>query len=111
MLFRSHFQFYGFFPRFVLGIIFGYIFLWSGSLWVAISIHFVNNFIAVFANFLLSRQIISESADTIGTGSTQWLGLVSALTVGSILWLMFRKYQSSHQIKPLQNNTFAEYKS
>jgi hypothetical protein len=66
---------------------------------------------AVLANFLLSRQIITESADSIGTGSTQWTGLISVIAVGSILWLMFRKYQSSQQIKPLQTNTFAEYKS
>ena len=38
-----HFQFYGFLPRFILGLIFGYLFLWSGKLWLPILAHFVNN--------------------------------------------------------------------
>ncbi|NNE29163.1 MAG: CPBP family intramembrane metalloprotease, partial [Saprospiraceae bacterium] len=38
-----HMQFEGFVPRFFLGVILGYIFLWTGSLWLAIWGHFVNN--------------------------------------------------------------------
>lgn len=42
-----HFQFYGFFPRLVLGLIYGYLFLWSGSIWLPVTAHFVNNFVSV----------------------------------------------------------------
>ena len=42
-----HMQFYGFVPRFVLGILLGYVFLKSGKLWLSILIHFVNNGMAV----------------------------------------------------------------
>lgn len=38
-----HFQFYGFLPRLILGLIFGYIFFWTGNLWNAIAAHFTNN--------------------------------------------------------------------
>ena len=38
-----HFQFYGFLPRMLLGALFGYLYYWSGSLWVAIIAHFINN--------------------------------------------------------------------
>lgn len=38
-----HFQFYGFLPRMMLGALFGYLYYWSGNLWVAILAHFVNN--------------------------------------------------------------------
>ena len=36
-----HLQFYGFFPRFVLGILLGVVYWYSGSLWTAILAHFV----------------------------------------------------------------------
>ena len=36
-----HMQFYGFLPRFMLGILLGYIYWYSGSLWLAILAHFV----------------------------------------------------------------------
>tara|TARA_B110000238_G_scaffold161501_1_gene175544 strand:- start:206 stop:1078 length:873 start_codon:yes stop_codon:yes gene_type:complete len=42
-----HMQFQGFLPRFVLGIVLGYLFYWSGSLWLPIIAHFLNNAIAV----------------------------------------------------------------
>lgn len=102
-----HFQFYGFLPRFVLGIIFGYILLWSGSLWVTISIHFVNNFMAVFANYLVTRHLIENSIDSIGTGSTAFWGLLSAVIVSCIIGVMYKKYQSKQFVKPIQSTTFA----
>ena len=38
-----HFQFMGFIPRFILGLIFGYLFFWGRTLWLPIVSHFVNN--------------------------------------------------------------------
>lgn len=38
-----HFQFFGFAPRFILGLVFGYLFYWSGTLWLPVISHFVNN--------------------------------------------------------------------
>ena len=38
-----HLQFYGFIPRMLLGALFGYTLLWTGSLWIPIFGHFVNN--------------------------------------------------------------------
>jgi membrane protease YdiL (CAAX protease family) len=42
-----HIQFYGLFPRFFLGVLFGYLLLWSGSIWLPVFGHFVNNASAV----------------------------------------------------------------
>ncbi|MFW5759822.1 MAG: CPBP family intramembrane glutamic endopeptidase [Cyclobacteriaceae bacterium] len=38
-----HLQFYGVIPRIILGVIFGYLYYWSATLWVPIIAHFVNN--------------------------------------------------------------------
>jgi membrane protease YdiL (CAAX protease family) len=42
-----HMQFQGFIPRFALGLLLGYLFYWSGSLWLPIIAHFINNAIAI----------------------------------------------------------------
>ena len=42
-----HLQFYGFFPRMLLGILFGYVYFWSGSLIYPIIGHVFNNFFSL----------------------------------------------------------------
>jgi membrane protease YdiL (CAAX protease family) len=57
ILFSSiHLQFYGFVPRLILGIYFGYLFLWSRNIWMPVWAHFLNNAIAV-SIFYLSENI------------------------------------------------------
>jgi membrane protease YdiL (CAAX protease family) len=50
-----HYQFYGFLPRFLLGALLGYLFIWNGSLWMPIIAHFVNNVVLVIFYFSLER--------------------------------------------------------
>jgi uncharacterized protein len=54
-----HFQFYGFLPRMFLGALFGYLFVWSGSLWLPILGHFLNNALAVFTAYWYQQQGLS----------------------------------------------------
>ena len=56
-----HMQFYGFFPRMLMGAMFGYLFVWTGNLWVPIIMHFVNNGIAVIAFYILGNKVQSGS--------------------------------------------------
>lgn len=44
-----HMQFFGFFPRLVLGALFGYLLIYSGSMWLPILAHFMNNALGVLA--------------------------------------------------------------
>lgn len=44
-----HLQFYGFFPRMLLGALFGYLLLWGRNIWVPVIAHFVNNALVVLA--------------------------------------------------------------
>ena len=86
-----HFQFYGFVPRMLLGAMFGYMLAWTGSLWVPIVMHFVNNGVAVVSYQIsaVSRQEAETSiADTIGAGDTWWVGLISLAAVCGLLWLI-----------------------
>jgi len=47
-----HFQFLGFVPRLMLGVLFGYLLAWSGRLWLPIIAHFVNNGLMVILLYL-----------------------------------------------------------
>lgn len=47
-----HFQFFGFIPRLILGLVFGYLFFWSGSLWMPVIAHFVNNAFPVLLSYI-----------------------------------------------------------
>lgn len=51
-----HFQFYGFIPRMLLGALFGYFLVWSGSIWLPIVAHFLNNAMAVVGAYILQQQ-------------------------------------------------------
>lgn len=46
-----HFQFYGFIPRLLLGVMLGYLFVTSRSLWPNVLFHLVNNSIFVLVTF------------------------------------------------------------
>jgi uncharacterized protein len=62
-----HFQFYGFLPRFLLGLYFGYLLAWSGSIWVPVTGHFINNGIAVLYYHFAAEPMGETAMDKLGT--------------------------------------------
>lgn len=84
-----HMQFYGFIPRMLLGALFGYMFLWTGSLWTSILMHFTNNALAVIAFYLTTND--KNWADTFGAGSTWWVGVLSLLITSLGLLIFVRR--------------------
>ena len=61
-----HMQFYGFVPRMLLGAMFGYLFLWTGSLWVPIVGHLLNNGLIVLVVFFNPEKIHESNVSLIG---------------------------------------------
>jgi uncharacterized protein len=53
-----HLQFYGFFPRMFLGALFGYLYYWSGNLWMPVIAHFVNNGFTLISLYLFHKGTI-----------------------------------------------------
>lgn len=81
-----HFQFFGFFPRLFLGILLGYMFYITGSLWTSILMHFVNNGAAVTLYYLGNIGVI-EDAEHWGETQNVWIIVASAvMTLGLIIW-------------------------
>ena len=85
-----HFQFYGFIPRMLLGVVLGYLLVWTGSLWVPMVAHFTNNALVVLLYFAEEHFAInSESLESFGTGATAWAGWLSILlSLLLLLWLV-----------------------
>lgn len=87
-----HFQFYGFFPRLLLGMLFGYLVFYSGSLWPAIFAHFFNNLMAVISYKFSGESLGESEIDSFGTAGSDIyyvvLGLTAAFFIGRYL---FRK--------------------
>jgi hypothetical protein len=50
-------------PRAILGIILGYVFYWSGSIWSSVFFHFLNNATAVVLVFLSQQNFINYKID------------------------------------------------
>ena len=78
-----HLQFYGFVPRMLLGVWLGYLFVWTGSLWVPIIAHTLNNSTVVLMSYLSNKGVIPEGfGDNLGlpaTGSFPWLATCSLI--------------------------------
>lgn len=86
-----HMQFYGFLPRMLLGAMFGYLLVWTGSMWVPMLAHFINNTMGVIGYYLMDKTIISRDIEQWGTGSEQWpLLLFSIVSASGMLYLIYR---------------------
>ncbi len=78
-----HLQFFGFFPRLLMGAYFGYIYVWSGSLWLPIFAHALNNSLVVLNFWLINKGILSNNLNNLGSGDS---ALPIILTIISILF-------------------------
>lgn len=87
-----HFQFFGFVPRLLLGAIFGYLFVWTGSLWVPIIAHALNNSVVVVGSYLLSNDSLSESIDIIGVPTEG--GFPKLAFISLILTIFLLRYRN-----------------
>jgi membrane protease YdiL (CAAX protease family) len=88
-----HFQFFGFLPRFILGLIFGYLFFWSGNLWMPVIAHFVNNAVSVIASYIQGGDSVNGSSDI--PLSNQLAGLIVSFIIFCLILLYFRNNRRS----------------
>ena len=80
-----HFQFYGFLPRMFLGILLGYMFYITGSLWTSIAMHFVNNGTAVVLYYLNYKGIIDIDPEHFGEMQYSWLTTISFVVTAALI--------------------------
>ena len=85
-----HLQFFGFFPRFVLGIVLGYMFYWSKNLWLPILAHFTNNALAIIFTYQfvadkIQIDFLNEETPVNISGA-----LISLLGVALLMFLLHK---------------------
>ena len=85
-----HFQFFGFIPRMLMGALLGYLFLWTGNIWVPVAAHFVNNAAAVLYYYFKGKGDVAIDLENIGKSETYFIGIVSLIVV-ALLVFYFRK--------------------
>ena len=92
-----HFQFYGFIPRLLLGLFFGYLLLWSGSIWVPIIGHLINNGLAVLYYHFAKGPVGETTMDTIGTGSGNYLIYLSVFVTSLLIGMIYLHEKSNRE--------------
>jgi uncharacterized protein len=86
-----HFQFYGFVPRFLLGLYFGYLLVWSSSIWVPVAGHLINNGIAVIYYRFAAYPMGETAMDKIGTGKGEnYMLYISVFITALIIGLIYQ---------------------
>ena len=97
-----HLQFFGFFPRMLLGVWLGYLLVWTRSLWAPIIAHTLNNSTVVVMSYLSNKGVVAEDfGDHLGLpadGAFPWLAIVSLIASIALAVWAGRKNQRVAQI-------------
>lgn len=82
-----HGQFYGFIPRFVLGVLLGYLFLNSANIFLPILAHFINNALAVLAVFYQKELAVFEVFTPDYQFAWYWVVLSALLSIAAVWYI------------------------
>jgi uncharacterized protein len=88
-----HFQFFGFVPRLLLGALFGYLYYWSGNLWMAILAHFVNNGLSVMAMYFYQKGTFTFDLETPEAAPLNVV-LISTVLTGGLLYYFYKYFEN-----------------
>ncbi len=79
-----HGDFFGFVPRFILGLMLGYMFYLSGSIFPSMLMHFVNNGTIVMLYYLNKKEVINVDIETFGLTDNMLVIILSIVTTVAI---------------------------
>ena len=86
-----HVQFFGFFPRMLLGVLFGYLLVYGKSIWLPILGHFLNNATAVVMAYIMQKQGKSMSEIEKSTSFDTYAYIISAIITLVLLVIYFKQ--------------------
>jgi hypothetical protein len=82
-----HLQFYGFFPRMLLGVLFGYIYYWSGSILYPMIAHIFNNFFSLTIFYFSQKGLLNENFE-VSVNSSPKIPMV-LIIISAVLFIGF----------------------
>lgn len=83
-----HFQLLGFVPRMLMGAFFGYLYVWSGSLWLPAAAHALNNSVVVIVSWI---SLHTGTDYALPPTAMPWLAAASAGATAAVLVLWRRR--------------------
>ena len=93
-----HFQFFGFFPRLLLGVLFGYLYHWSGNLWIPITAHFANNGLQVLMLYLNQTGAVGYDIEQVESLPVNFVIISTILTAGLLVYF-YKHFQIANSSK------------
>lgn len=97
ILFSSfHLQFFGFLPRLLLGVLFGYLYYWSGNLLIPMIAHFFNNGFSLTMIYLQSTGVSNIDMEDETSAPFSFVA-VCAVAVFALLYFFKRQYAAPEQ--------------
>jgi len=87
-----HMQFFGFFPRMILGIVLGYLYISSGNLLVSMLMHFTNNAMVIVVLNLQAQKVIQmdmESSKDLPIESI-YISIVLSIALLYYCWTLYK---------------------
>jgi membrane protease YdiL (CAAX protease family) len=88
----AHLQFFGFVPRFLLGLILGYLYEWSGNILVPMAAHFTQNAFQLLLLYLAQGRHLPTSLDPDANQAMPWpTVLLSAVLSAALLYTLHRR--------------------
>lgn len=85
-----HFQFYGFIPRMLLGALLGYLFVWSGSIWVPVIAHTFHNAANVILTYIYYDTPEYEQIDNLEFGQNSLIIIISFVLSALMLVMIYK---------------------
>jgi membrane protease YdiL (CAAX protease family) len=92
-----HFQFFGFVPRMLLGALFGYLYYWSGNLWLPVLAHFVNNGFSVLAMYFYQKGTMDFDLEKTESVPMQMV-IISGVLTAALLYYFFKYFENRKPI-------------
>ena len=93
-----HMDFFGFFPRFILGLMLGYMFWMSGSIFPSMLMHFVNNATIVILYYLNTRGFSNIDVEHFGSTDNVLVIILSLITTVAIFIICWRLKNKTEQL-------------
>lgn len=92
-----HLQYYNFFAILFMGVVFGYLYFWSGNIMVAVWAHFINNGTAVLFAYI---QQHNPDMEFLGYDYefSPLIGIAGLLVMAGAMWLFYKTTQQYHAV-------------
>lgn len=106
-----HMQFFGFIPRFVLGLVLGYLYEWSGNILVPMAAHFTQNAFQLVLLYVGQSGYFGWDFDADSNEALPWpLVALSAVLTGGLLWWLQQRMEPTapHQMLTLSSEGVVE---